>query len=113
MDGGLFSGGGAGAVGDRGEEGHFQALGEASRAVLRLRRTNRFPSTPDSPPLPTTGDKLPRSSQGPDASDRRSGRVDRNAPGRFRQALNRPDSGQAEHGPWESVPVSSTGQALI
>ena len=102
----LGSGGGpfqqrAGEFGDRGEEEHFQPLGEASKAVLSLLRTNRFPSTPDSPPLPMTGDKLPRSSQGPDASDRRSRRVDRNAPGRFQQALNRSDSGQVGHGPWE------------
>jgi len=104
LDGGLFSKR-AGEFGDRGEEGHFQPLGEASQAVLALLRTNRFPSTPDSPPLPTIGDKLPRSNQGPDASDRRSGRVDRNDPGRIRLALNQFASGQVAHGPWGWVSI--------
>jgi len=90
----------------------FNYWGEASQAVLSLLRTDRFPSTPDSPPLPMTGDKLPRSSQGPDASDRRSGGVERIDPGRIRLALKRPSSGQAlnragsggvGHGPWEQV----------
>ena len=61
------------------------------------------PSAPDSPFLPKTEGMPPRGSQGPDASDRRSRRVDRNVPGRFQQALNRPDSGQVGHGPWEQV----------
>jgi hypothetical protein len=92
-----------GGIGDRGGERRFQPLGRDFLAVLRLLRAHRFPSAPDSPPLPTAEGMPPRGSQRPDEGDRRSGGVDRNAPGRFRQALNRPDSGQAGHGPWEQV----------
>ena len=94
---------GVGGIGDRGGERRFQPLGRDFLAVLRLLRAHRFPSAPDSPPLPTAEGMPPRGSQRPDEGDRRSGGVERNDPGRFWLALSRPGSEPVGLGPWESV----------
>jgi hypothetical protein len=76
---------------------------QGSEGVFEAPPGTPLPSACCRPSFLTTEGKPPRGSQGPDEGDRRSRRVERNDPGRFRQALNRPGSGQAGHGPWEQV----------
>ena len=84
-------------------EGAFLTLRRGSSGRFEAHPGTPVPSASDFPPFLTTENTHPRGSRGPDASDRRSGRVDRNDPGRIRSALNRAGSGQAGHGPWEQV----------
>ena len=98
--GGFFSRG-SGEFGDRGGERHFQPFGRGSSGRFEAHPGTPVPSAPDSPSLLTTEGKRPRGSRGPDEGDRRSWEVERNDPGRIRQALNRAGSGQVGHGPWE------------
>ena len=83
--------------------GAFSAIGGGFSGRFEAPPRTPVPSGPDSPPFLTTEGMPPRDSRDRGKGDRRSGRVDRNAPGRFRQALNRAGSGQAGHGPWEQV----------
>ena len=90
----------------------FQRSGKAWQAILRFSRAHRL-LPPPLPPLLTTEGKPHRGSLDHDKGGRRSGGVERKNPLCIRQALNLACSGQVGHGPWEWIPVSSTGQTLI
>ncbi len=78
-------------------------------SAIRRGFSGRFEAPPDKPvpfhprfaTFPATGGMLPRSNQGPDASDRRSGGIERKNPLYIRQALSLAGSGQAGHEPSE------------
>jgi hypothetical protein len=77
----------------------LSTIGRGSTGGFEAHRGAPVSSAPSSPSFLTTVGKPPRGSRGPDEGDRRSWRVDRNDPGRIRQAPNRSGSGQVGNGP--------------
>jgi hypothetical protein len=87
----------------RGGKGAVPTIRRGSSGSFEGHPGTPVPSAPYCPSFLTTESKPPRGSRGPDDGDRRSWEVERNDPGRIRQALTRAGSGQVGHGPWELV----------